>query len=130
MHTVASSNYIDLNKTVALRTGVSGKKRLIFSKFHTNFRVICPFRLYKIFQCWINQENLTPLLELIMKIKHKCFLNPSIQFFIDLGGLLLLKAKKGMHYAQLKFTCLLNRTLFSYTNCPPKQADTYRTFIS
>ena len=25
-----------------------------------------------------------------------------------------------MHYAQLKFTCVLNRTLFSYTNYPPE----------
>ena len=59
MHIVTCSDYFDSNKTVALRTGSQRKKIDFFSNFHRNFRVICPFRLYKIFQYWINQENLS-----------------------------------------------------------------------
>ena len=73
MHKVTSTNYFDLNKTVALRTGGQQKKIDILQIFTQVFWVICPFRLYKIFQFWINQENFSPLLELIMKTKHKCF---------------------------------------------------------
>ena len=42
-------------------------------------------------------------------------LNPSIQFFIDAQGLLLI-GRKGMHYPQLKFTCVSNNMLFSYAS--------------
>ena len=73
MHIVTCSNYFDLNKTVALRTGGQQKKIDFFvANFHTNFRVICPFLLYKIFHCWINQEDLSPLIELILKIEYEC----------------------------------------------------------
>ena len=73
VHIVTCSNYFDLNKIVSLRTGVSDKKINFFAKFHTDFEVTCPFRSYKIFQCWIIQENMFPVLELITKIEHKCF---------------------------------------------------------
>ena len=46
-----------------------GKKIDYFANFHTNFRIICSFCLYKIFKFWINQENLSPVLKLIMKPK-------------------------------------------------------------
>ena len=74
MHIVTCSNYFDLNKTVALRT-VRHQKRLFLANFLTNFRVICPFRLYKIFQFIYPDKSrkLSPMLELIMKIQHKCF---------------------------------------------------------
>ena len=35
-----------------------------------------------------------------------------------------------MHYAQLKFTCVLNRTLFSYADYPRQHADIFKTFYS
>ena len=74
MHIITCLNYFDLNKTVALRTGGGGggerKKIVFFCKFqHTNG----PFRLYKIIQCGINQENLSTELELIITIKQTCF---------------------------------------------------------
>ena len=108
MYIVACSNYFDLNKRVALITG-SGKKDYFFANFHTKFRVICPFHLHKIFQCWINQENLSPVLELIMKKAFK----PINSILYRCTGLLLI-GKKGMLYAQLKFTrvfTLLHLTL-------------------
>ena len=115
MHIVSSSNYSDLNKIVTLRTGGRRKNIDFGGNCHTNFRVICPFCLYKIFQCWINQENLSPVLKLVMTAKQK--LNSSIQFFIDARGLLLM-GRKGILYAQLKFACVLNRTLFSHAKYP------------
>ena len=70
--------------------GVSEKKIDFFANFHTDFRVICPFRLYKTCQCRINQENVSPVLELIIKIKYRCINWASIQFFMDARGLLLI----------------------------------------
>ena len=64
MHIVTCSNYFDSNRTAALRTGVCEKKIDFLVNFHTDFRVICPFRLYKIFQCWIIQEKLFLALDL------------------------------------------------------------------
>ena len=58
MHIVTCSNYFDLNKMIALRMGVSKKNIDFVTNFHKNFQVICPSCLHKIFQCWINQENL------------------------------------------------------------------------
>ena len=49
MHTVTYSNYSDLNKTVALRTGGQWKKGWYFANSHTNCRVICQFRMYSLF---------------------------------------------------------------------------------
>ena len=34
-----------------------------------------------------------------------------------------------MHYAQLKFTCVLNRTLFSYASYSRQHADIFKTFF-
>ena len=45
---VNCSNYFDPNKTVALRTGGQRKNDLrLFATFQANFRIICPFPLYK-----------------------------------------------------------------------------------
>ena len=55
-------------------------------------------------------------------------LNPSTRFFIDARGLLLI-GRKGMRYVQLKFTCVLNSTLFSYANWPRKHANIFKTFF-
>ena len=42
---------------------------------------------------------------------------------------ILLIGRKDMHYAQLKFTCVLNRTLFSYADYLQKHADIFKTFF-
>ena len=130
MHIVTCSNCFDLNKTVSLRMGVSEKRLVLFANFHTDSRVICPFRLCKIFQCWINQENFSHALDRV-DYENKTQMQ-SIQFFIDAcpraQGLLLI-GRKGMHYAQLKFTSILDRTLFSYANYPRKHADIFKTFF-
>ena len=62
MDIVTCSNYFDLNQTVALRREL-GKTIDLFGNIQRNFRVSCPFRLYKIYQCWINQENLSHVLD-------------------------------------------------------------------
>ena len=56
------------------------------------------------------------------------FQYPLIKFFIDVRGLLLI-GRKDIHYAQLKFTCVLNRMLFSYANHPRKHADIFKTLF-
>ena len=67
------SRKLVVNQRVALRTRGQRKKIHVFANFHANFQVICPFRLHKICQCCINQENLSHMLELILKTKRKCF---------------------------------------------------------
>ena len=60
-HILVCSNYSGLNKTVALRE-ISEK----------NINVMLSILVVQKLKCWINQENVSPVLELIMKIKHKC----------------------------------------------------------
>ena len=57
-------------------------------------------------------------------------LNPSTQFFIDALELLLI-GRKGIQYAQLKFTCVLNLTerCFHTQITPRKPADIFKTFL-
>ena len=52
---------------------MSAKKILSFAIFHKRFLIICPFGLYKIFQCVISQGNLSPVLKLIRKQKTNTF---------------------------------------------------------
>ena len=60
-----------------------------FANCQTILYTVCPFHSHKISQCWINKENLSPGLKLIIKAKKQTFFSQSIQFFIDEQGLLL-----------------------------------------
>ena len=60
--------------------------------------------------------------------KAQLLLNPSIQFFID-ARVLLLIGNKGVLYAQLKFTCVLNWTLFSNANYPRKTGRYFQNLL-
>ena len=71
MHIVTGSNYFDLNKTVALRT-VAQQKR--FSQFSHKFSSNLSISLVQNISVLDKSRKLSPVLELIMKIKHKCFL--------------------------------------------------------
>ena len=119
MHIVTSSNSFDL--TVALRTEVS-EKRLIFCKISHKFWSNFPISLVQNISELDKSRKLESCLTVDYENKIQMLLNPSIQFFIDVWGLLLI-GRKGMHYVQLKFTCVL---LFSYANCPRKHADIFK----
>ena len=52
-------------------------------------------------------RNLVSFVIVDYENKTEMLLNPSIQLVKDARRLLLI-GRKGMHYAQLKFTCVLN----------------------
>ena len=72
MHIVTCSNYFDLNKTVALRT-VGQQKKIVFSQFSHKFSSNLSISLVQNISVLNKSRKLSPVLELIMKIKHKCF---------------------------------------------------------
>ena len=115
---VTCSNYFDSSKTVALRTGSQRRKIDFCISISVIQNISVPDKSRKLVSCVrVDYENRTQML-----------LNPSIQFFIDARGLSFI-GRKAMHYAELKFTCFLNRTLFSYANYPREHADVFKTFF-
>ena len=71
MHIVTCSICFDLNKTVALRT-VGQQKRLFLANSSQIFEYLSISLLQNI-SVLDKSRKLYPVLELIMKIKHKCF---------------------------------------------------------
>ena len=127
MYIVACSDYFDLNKTVTLRTGDQREKIDFFCKFSHKFSSNLPISLVQNISVLDKSRKLVSCVRVDYENKTRMLSTPSIQFFIDARGLLLI-GRKGMHYAQLKFTCVLNRT-FSYDNYPRKHAYIFETFF-
>ena len=108
--------------------GRSAKKIDFFGKSSSKFSNNLSISLVQNISVLDKSRKFASCIRVDYEDKAKMRLNPSIQFFIDARGLLLIE-RKGLHYAQLKFTYVLNRTLFSYPNYPQKHADVIKTFF-
>ena len=100
----------------------SAKKILILCKFSNKFSSNLSISLVQYILVLDKSRKLVSCVRVDYENKTQMLFIPSIQFFIDVWGLLLI-GRKGMHYAQLKFTCVLNRRLFSCANYPRKHAE-------
>ena len=92
-----------LNKTDAFRTGVSGKRTGFFCKYSHKFSSNLSISFVQIISVLDKSRALVSCVRVDYVNKTQMLLNPSIQFLRD-AWRLLLKGRKGMHYAQLTFT--------------------------
>ena len=99
MHIATCLNYFDLNKTVA-------SKRLISYKFSHKFSSDLSIALVQNISVLDKSRKPVSSIRVDYENKTQMLLNP-----------------------QLKFTCVLNRTLFSDANYLRKHEDTFRTFF-
>ena len=106
IHIITCSNCFDLNKTVALRME-GQRKKIDFCKFSHKFSRNLSISLAQNISVLDKSRKLVSFVRVDYENKTQILLNPSIQFFIDARGSLLI-GRKGVHYAQLKFTCVLN----------------------
>ena len=102
MHVVTCLNCLESNRTVALKNGVNEKK-ISFCKFSHKFSCNLPILLVQNIPVLNKPRKLVSCIRFDYEKKTKMLFNPSIQFYIDARGLLLIR-RKGMHYTQPKFT--------------------------
>ena len=102
MHIVTCLNCLDSNRTVALKIGVNEKK-ISFCKFSHKFSCNLTILLVQNIPMLNKPRKLVSCIRVDYENKRQMLLNPTIQFYIDAQGLLLIR-RKGMHYAQSTFT--------------------------
>ena len=95
MHIVTCSNYFDLNKTVALRTGGgSTKKILIFCKFSNKFFNNFSISLVQSISVLDKSRKFVFCVRIDYENKTQMLSNPSIQFFIDPRGVTISREER------------------------------------
>ena len=104
-----------IQHTVTLRNGGSANKGLILCNFSHKLSSNLSISLVQNISVLDKSRRLFSCVRVDYENKAQMFFNPSIQFFIDARGVII-DREEGMHYAKLKFTRVLNRTLFSYAN--------------
>ena len=104
------------------------KKRFIFCEFSNKFSSNLLISLIQNISVLDKSRKFVSCVRENYENKTQMLFNPSIQFFTNAKGLLLIE-KEGTHYSQLKFTCVLNRTLFSYASYPRIYVEYIQTLL-